>query len=485
MLHKLVRVWARNRAKSRPHPSPETVLRQLLQRAKDTPFGKEFGFADILRSQTLIPSFQARVPLFDYSRYLEWLGDWDPESETGTEPLVNRSWPGSIQWFCLSSGTSSGRTKYIPYSKEMAEQNRRAAYDLTAQLALCFPQFNPLRHKTLYMSGSTRLQPNQHGVVAGDMSGLTKWLAPKLLENIVLPPQSISELEPWSVRLEALVQLCQKRQDIGILSGIPIWQLTFLETLQGKSGQSIRELLPNLRFLIHGGMSIAPYRQKISEILGSGVQLVEVYAASELGIAAFQLPGEAGMRFFEHYGVFYEFEDGLGNMVPRSDLEPGVAYNVLISSCAGLWRYRIGDQVVFKSINPMVLERVGRDKTTSAFDEKVTEFEVEFAMQLHPELGDFAMGPDLAGRRHVWFVVGEPLPQNFDIQKVDDRLRLKNLDYDDYRGDGRINPPISFHCPDRAAFLNALKRIEGGQRKFPRLLTPEETLKLLATFGPS
>lgn len=342
----------------------------------------------------------------------------------------------------------------------------------------------PLVSRTLYLSGSTNLSRSETGVICGDMSGLTKFLAPKILDRLVLPSRQVSSLEPWERRLKALLGVCRDNRDIGVISGIPIWQLTLLEALEAESGSKIPDLLPNLRFLVHGGMSIAPYREKLSHLVGEKVQFLEVYAASEAGISAFQLPGEKGMRFFQGYDVFYEFENDAGEILLSHQIEPGTSYRLIISNCSGLWRYRIGDCLVFSKTNPLTLSHVSRDKTTSAFDEKVTEREVEDAM-LGGEspVADFSMGPDVDGRHHVWFLVGSGARTQAWLTDLDDRLRESNQDYDDYRGDGRIKHPIQVVVQDRAAFLKLLGREEGGQRKFPRLLSPEEVAKARKFFN--
>ena len=46
---------------------------------------------------------------------------------------------------------------------------------------------------------------------------------------------------------------------------------------------------------------------------------------------------------------FYEFEDVVtGSICDLSDVELGKIYALIISTCSGLWRYRIGDTIEFK-----------------------------------------------------------------------------------------------------------------------------------------
>ncbi len=475
IIDKLIKKWAQFRCRRPQTESANSTLVKLLKAAKATRFGREFGFDQIIASENIYQSFCERLPVIDYAGWVAWLADLNPHLEEGPRKLIHQSWPGVIDTFCLSSGTSSGRTKYVPYSKEMIRINQKAAVDLIARLVLAG---YPLLSKSLYMSGCTNLERNRHGVLAGDMSAITKFLAPAIAKRFTLPPQNIAAIDDWSERLNALVELCKGPQSIHLLSGIPVWQLTLLEQLNAEDPA----YLDQFRFLIHGGMSITPYRQRIESLLPDDAQLIEVYAASEIGIAAFQVPGEQGMRFFNQYQVFYEFEDENGQILPIQSIQADIAYNLIISSCAGLWRYRIGDQLVFKTTDPLVLDRVQRDKTMSTFDEKVTEFECQTVMQqMSPSMADYSVGPDIENRRHVWFLLTDELLSEEWIQKLDHYLRLQNQDYDDYRTDGRINHP-TFKCVNnRKNYLETIGRAEGGQRKFPRLLSSDEVSKLLKT----
>ena len=480
----LASAWARRRTRAMPPQDPTATLRFLLQKARHTRFGREFGFADVLASSNPLSAFRAALPIMDYDVWVTWLGDRGPLSEKGPQPLTDEAWPGTIDIFCLSSGTTSGRTKYIPYSTDMAAINRRAALDFFAFLVYERPEQAPLLSQTLYMSGSTNLARNANGALCGDMSALTKYLAPRFLDMLTQPPPAVASLEPWERRLEAMVELCLDDHPIGAVSGIPIWQLTMLERIIECSGKPISQAMPHLRYLIHGGMSISPYRERIQQLLGDQVQSIEVYAASEIGIGAYQIPGTAGMHFWQHYQVFYEFEDDRGRVFTAEELQPDTPYGLLVSSCSGLWRYRIGDRLTFASIDPLILAAVGRDKTTSAFDEKVTEQELEAAMIKMPHpFADFSLGPDIEKRRHVWFLIGDSFPGDDWVAQLDRNLREQNQDYDDYRGDGRIQPPAAVLVPKRGEFLNNLGRAEGGQRKFPRLLSPDEVKRLLDDSG--
>jgi hypothetical protein len=484
MIHKVIaKSLASFRLMRKKKPNREAVLRYLLNKAQHTRFGKQYRFDKILESDQLYQSYRERLPICDYDDWVGWLGARGPGHE-GAQPLVDQAWPGEVNMFCMSSGTTTGRTKYIPYSREMANVNRKAALDFFAGIVRACPGTAPPFGKTLYMSGSTNVGYNEAGALCADMSALTKFLAPRFLDWMTLPSRRIASLEPWSDRLEALTDLCLGNKGITTLSGIPIWQCALLERIAEKSGKLPYESMPNLKVLIHGGMSIVPYKARLQELMGPNGVFCEIYAASETGITAYQLPGDEGMRFEEGYQVFYEFEDEAGQILTADQVKPNVSYSLIVTTCSGLWRYRIGDRIQFKSTDPLMADYVSRDKTTSAFDEKVTEKQLETAMStMHPTFADFSLGPYVKQQRHVWFVLSQTRPDKHWLRVLDDHLRQLNQDYDDYRGDGRIEAPMLVMIPDRHEFLQSLGRDEGGQRKFPRLLSPPEVEQMLDLYG--
>ena len=471
---------------SRKSLTPQETLKFLLGHASQTRFGRKYGFADMIAQDDVYKSFSGTIPLTDYSSWLSFLGPQYQFDSGHPSILVNEAWPERIRHFCLSSGTTTGKTKYIPYSAMMAKLNRKAAIDLLFKLILEDPGFNPLRRRTLYMSGSTALAPDKEGVIAGDMSGLTKYLAPGFISWMTLPPNRVSSLEPWSVRLPELVAFSISASNtIGMISGIPVWILTFLQEVRRVSGKEIPEVFPGLRYLIHGGMPLGPYETPLRNLLGENIRFVDVYAASETGITAIGISSDKGLDFLQHYGVFYEFEADDGTVHPSWELQVGMSYNLLVSSCSGLWRYRIGDRVRVTHTCPVRIDTVFRAQTTTSFDEKVTEEQVILAVKANiPKLTDFSMGPCLKEKRHVWFFLLDGHPDQ-GIEDIDRTLRQLNQDYDDYRGDGRIHKPRAVNLSSRSEFLELIGREEGGQRKFPRLLSPEEVEELLNHSFPS
>ncbi len=118
---RLYAAWRRRRlAALDPAAAQARELAKLVRAARGTAFGRDHDFASI----RTVADFQARVPLRRYEEM--WDGYWKPAFPV----LDNVSWPGRIPYFAVSSGTTSGSSKYLPLSPQMRRSNVRAALDV-------------------------------------------------------------------------------------------------------------------------------------------------------------------------------------------------------------------------------------------------------------------------------------------------------------------------------------------------------------------
>lgn len=123
----------------------ETLLR-LVRFAQNTRFGREHDFAGVYT----VADYQERVPLRDYEAF--WTDYWQQAYPT----LQDITWPGRIPYFALSSGTTSGTTKYIPVSHEMMASNQKAALTSLAWFRAAHPEV-PLFTGRLFFLGAARI----------------------------------------------------------------------------------------------------------------------------------------------------------------------------------------------------------------------------------------------------------------------------------------------------------------------------------------
>ncbi|MBS1618453.1 MAG: GH3 auxin-responsive promoter family protein, partial [Bacteroidetes bacterium] len=92
---------------SHPAGTQQRVLTHLLSRARHTIYGRQYGFETIKSYH----QFAAQVPIHDY----DGLKPWFQRMMAGEADVL---WPGRIQWFAKSSGTTNDVSKFIPLSGE-------------------------------------------------------------------------------------------------------------------------------------------------------------------------------------------------------------------------------------------------------------------------------------------------------------------------------------------------------------------------------
>ena len=503
-LQKLLHSQAVKRAyhynRRNPLDDQRQILRDLFQTAASTRFGREYGFAR-LKNMTFddaYHSYKSCVPIRSYQEYMTDYFYCDQAAQPigrSAPNLDNTTWPGCINMFCETSGTTAP-SKFIPFSAQMFAENRRAALDMISCYLAAHPDSRILTGKILYMSGSTSLTRVKRGVWSGDMSALTLRFRPRYLAPFVQPNSQISAL-PWEEKLQAMAELLLRDDSIRVISGVPPWIILLLKRCVEIGCRSLRELLPNLELIIHGGTSLKPYRNEFENIFDGCIpHLLELLPASE-AFMAFQQPGEAQMRLTPHYGVFFEFVrfedlDEFGKpapfaaAIPLEQVEIGQRYAIILTTCSGLWRYHIGDTIRFTSTTPHFIEFTGRDRFLDKLEEKVTQGEVEQAVANLNRNGnwnvrEFMVGADIPTRRHQWVlaVQGEDLCRDDAILALDTTLCTLNADYATFRGQGRINAPDVLLVPEDGIYRwsQAERGKLGGQTKIPHIdPTPDSSM---------
>jgi hypothetical protein len=339
------------------------------------------------------------------------------------------------------------------------------------------------------MAGNTNLTDLGNGVTSGDMSAITLRHPPPYLRSFILPDPAISAL-PWEEKLERLARLLLSDKKVHAISGVPPWILLLLKRCAELAGRPPAECLPHLELIIHGGTSMKPYRREFAALFGQAApRFLELLPSSE-AFMAFQVPGEELMRFTPWYGVFFEFvpcseldERGVPRpdaaAVPLEEVRAGERYAVILTTCAGLWRYHIGDTIRFVSLDPLTIEFTGRDKFLDRFEEKVTQGEVEeaiAALNRMPgiDIREFIVGPDIPGRRHLWVLAmggGTALGEQQLAERLDRKLQVLNADYGTFRSQGRIGAPVVVAVAEETIYhwSKEVRGKLGNQSKIPHV----------------
>ena len=499
-----LKIYARKRGRELDHENTpaaqEQQLMKLLHRAADTRFGKDHSFGKI-RS---IADYRARVPLRRYEDM--WRDYWQP----GFPRLIDCTWPGTIPYFALSSGTTSGTTKYIPVSNEMNKSNSRGAKDMLVHHVRNRPRTKLLGGKNFMLGGSTDLSELAPGIYAGDLSGIVAARLPVWARAYVYPPRELALIADWEKKIDTLAHGILK-EDIRSIAGTPSWVLLFFErlfALKPERDRGLRAFFPNLELVTHGGVNFAPYRPQFEALLqGTHSETREVYAASEGFIASADRGPREGMRVAADHDNFFEF-------VPVSELmsanptrhwvgniELGIDYAVVVTSCAGLFAYVLGDTVKFVDRNPPRLLVTGRTSySLSSFGEHLTGDEIEDAVSaaakaIGATIADFSVGsvfPDAARSRgnHLYVVeFTAPPPDAAGMQRfldeIDSILSRRNDDYRAHRSGGfGLDPPQLKPVP-RGTFEAWMKSRGqlGGQHKVPRVIANPELFNSLRGFA--
>lgn len=465
------------------------TLMRLVRHARHTRFGIVHDFKGI----RTVADYQRRVPLRTYEAF------WNDYWRASFPYLTDATWPGPIRYFALSSGTTSGTTKYIPLTQQMLVSNQKAALT-TLALFLAAHSGTPLfTGRLFFLGGSTDLRElssegaaTPYRVLAGDLSGITVREASPLLRPFTFPPEKLALLDDWDEKIRLLADSAI-HLPITMLSGIPSWLLVLFERLQRQTGRErLVDIWPCLRLVIHGGVKFEPYRTLFQRLVGSdAVHFLETYPASE-GFVATEDPRYELLRLLPDHNLFFEFvpvEDLDATNPTRhtvANLEIGLPYAVVLTTCAGLWSYILGDTVRFERRDPPLLTFTGRTHCfLSAFGEHLIGEEAEAALAeaanaVGVSVVDFHVGPSFpktpteAGG-HRWFVeFSETIcPHSLArfIEQLDAALGRLNADYSAHRAGDRAMRAPQVHPVRRGGFakwMRARGRL-GGQNKVPRL----------------
>jgi GH3 auxin-responsive promoter len=500
----LLRLYARRRlarlSALDPVAAQETELKKLLHRAKDTRFGRDHGFGSI----RTVAEFQERVSLRRYEDF--WTAYW----KDAFPRLKDVSWPGTIPYFAVTSGTTTGVTKYIPCSTEMVRANKRAASDLLAFHAANRPRSRILAGRNLMLGGSTDLKEQAPGIYSGDLSGIAAANVPLWARPRFYPPREVALLADWEEKVARMAR-GSLGANIRSISGTPSWLLLFFDKvaeIAGSASHCLADLYPDLEMIGHGGVHFGPYRARFDALMAGGhAETREAYAASEGFVAAADRGSGEGLRMMLDNGLFFEFVpvDELASDRPTrhwiANAELEVNYAVALSSCAGCWSYIIGDTVKLVGRDPPRVLVTGRTSySLSAFGEHLIDAEIEEAVtaaaaKVGATVVDYSVGPVFSAARgergrHQYIVeFAEPVSEPARIEDfaaaLDAALTATNEDYAAHRagGFGLDAPCVVVLRPGAfAAWMKERGRL-GGQNKVPRIINDETLLADLRSFA--
>jgi len=491
----------------------EKTLKSLIQTARNTKFGLEHHFSDF----RTVSDYQKQVPLRTYENFFEnyfapesiqqsqtQKADYHPKQ---TSPyLDNVVWPGLVRYFSLSSGTTSGTTKFIPATRELLKSNQQASVDAALFHFLRKPDSNILGGRTLLLGGNPVLRQDWRGrVQSGDLSGVMVHHLPFLFRSLYFPGRQIASIAGWEEKIDRIAE-ASLNENLSILSGVPTWMILFLEKLNEKRRfkGNIKNLWSKFELFVHGGIAFEPYRKQFEEWLGPQAQFLEVYPASEAFIAI-EDPDERYLRLMVDYGTFYEFvpvDELLSKSPPRltiADVEIDKNYAIILTTNGGLWSYILGDTIRFISKEPPLIKITGRTKYyLSAFGEHVIQEEIESALNeacrvFGVSYADYHAAPEFPGSvqlkgKHQYVIEFTKSPEKLQefSEKFDECLQKLNEDYAQHRSGGFGMDAPDF-IPVPAGFFKEWMRKKGklgGQHKVPRVSANRELISEMLSSLP-
>ncbi len=462
-----------------PNEVQNELLLNLIDIAKDTEIGKQYDFESIKDYKT----FAERIPVKNYE-------GWHDVIERSHKGESNIFWPTPIKWFAKSSGTTNSKSKFIPVSSESLEDCHYAAgKDLLCMYLNNNENSQLFTGKSLRLGGSKELY-KENGTVFGDLSAILIDNMPLWAEFSSTPSSKVSLMSDWEYKMQAIVDETIN-ENVTSLTGVPSWMLVLLNNVLETTGkQSLFDIWPNLEVYFHGGVSFTPYVDQYKKILPKlSFKYYEIYNASEGFFAIQDQNNSSELLLMLDYGIFYEFismdtyNTSEEKIIPLSDVQLHKNYAVVITTNAGLWRYKIGDTVRFTSINPYRIKVSGRTKHyINVFGEELIIENAEAALKkvckrTKAEIVDYTAAPIfMEGKEkgaHEWLIEFKTPPKdiNYFNELFDNALKASNSDYEAKRYNNMTLNKPKIHMARKQLFYDWLKQNDklGGQHKIPRL----------------
>ncbi|HKK69500.1 MAG TPA: GH3 auxin-responsive promoter family protein, partial [Bacteroidales bacterium] len=304
--------------------------------------------------------------------------------------------------------------------------------------------------KGLVMGGSQNItEINNSSYYDGDLSAILLQNLPFWVQFKRTPHLSIALMEEWESKIEKMAHETMDH-DVTSISGVPSWTLVLIKRiLELKGTNNLKEVWPNLEVFFHGGVSFDPYRTQYERYLPKGsINYMETYNASE-GFFAIQDQADSNeMLLMLDYGIYYEFlpaenlDDDNPKTLTLDEVEKGKNYALIITTNTGLWRYMIGDTIVFTSLRPYRIKITGRTKSfINAVGEELIVDNAEKALAVAcaktgARINDYTAAPiyfsENKNAGHEWLIEFEKAPENinFFAETLDNALKNANSDYE-------------------------------------------------------
>lgn len=465
----------------------QKLLIELIRKAENTTFGQQHNFKQI----TCYHDFRKQVPISFYKDISAKIGQLK-------EGVSNIFWPGTIDRFAVSAGTS-GEGKHLPLSDQRLKSDRRFMRKIAVSYLQQRPNFLDIIGKHISLPG---LLEKKKDFQIGEISAFSAQHAPFWLTPLQFFDHDEFIDLSFSKKIERILNEATNT-DVRVITAAPNWVLTiFQRLLKQTAKESIAEIWPNLKLLICGGVKLDNYRPHIQDLLGNKeVDFIETYGASEGYIAFSDDLRRNNLKLIFDNGIFYEFipnplsdQDAMSvqETVPLWEVRPHTPYAILVTTNAGLWRYALNDIVEFKNTAPPRIEVMGRvSEMLDDYGEALYAYEAAEILQKTAEefeitVGNFTVGAQMASAqdipRHFWFIqTSEALHRDTLIRfakKLDTALQQENRHYAIRRESETLGEPKVFTITQQQIndWLQQ-KGKEKAQGKLPSMLRNNQDIE--------
>ena len=490
LIKKAIDVYGFITSEPDPVKAQRDVLQHLLTKARLTAFGKKHDFTKILTSEDIVQAYQRAVPVHDYDKlYNDW---W----HYLLEGHQNVTWPGSQQYFALSSGTTS-TSKAIPVTDDMLDSIRQSGIQQVMSLKN-FDLPADFFTKQIMMLGSSVSLIEKDDHQEGEISGISAANIPAWFRGYYKPGIEIASIMDWDERVRRIAEEAPT-WDIGSLSGIPSWiELMLKEVISHNKLNTIHDIWPNLQVYTSGGVAFEPYRKSFDALLARPLTYIDTYLASEGYLATQKRPDTSSMALILDNGIFFEFVpfvdknmDEEGRVRPDATVlsleqaEENIDYVLLISTVSGAWRYMIGDTVMITDKQRSEIKITGRTKHfLNVVGEQLSVHQMNQAMQkmqqqFDIDIKEFLVSAIRKDGEYInkWFIGSDRIIDGQDMAaSLDKELRETNKNYNVARSkslkgvEAEVIPVEKFY-----RWSEEYKKL-GGQTKIPRVMKENDFL---------
>ncbi len=490
-LENINHIWEFREAKRDVLKAQRRLLFNILEKNKNTVYGKRYGFKKI-RS---LADFQKNVPVISF----EDISHLVERIKRGEKNILTKD---KVIYFATTSG-STNKPKLIPVTRQRIVSFKKELSLWSFKFLRMFPEV--LKGKLLYFAGPYDEGRTQAGIMYGSISGFLAYRSSWFVKRkLVVPPRLYNELD-FDKKIREIAKLAIRSKVTQLGFAFPIEVLLFFDFIKKNKKSLIaairdeghwfkarilekkeftpQALWPKLRVINciksqQNKYYIDEIEALLPDVLINDPGIYSSEGRLSLCISPGSLEGLLPVTI-----NFFEFKEiGSDKILLADEVKIGEKYEVIMTTREGLYRYAMGDVVEiagFKDSIPLIKfyertnylniagELAHENVLIDSMDEVLDHFNVS--------LRAFTFMPlaHTSNSKSKYNVLIEPrgnFTEDFAkrfIKKLDGALKKNIRDYKQMREEfGRIGFPV-LSVAKKGCFDNFDKKrlSSGGQQK--------------------